>query len=85
MSKKDKLITKARRSPSNLSFDELCQLAELAGFKFRNQSGSHKIYKHPEIRQTIPFQENKGDKSKAKPYQVKQLLSLIDDHGLLKG
>lgn len=79
MSKKKKLYQKAINSPANLSFKELCSLAEYAGFEFRNQAGSHKIYKHPVINEMINIQP---EGNKAKPYQVKQLLEIIDKHGL---
>jgi predicted RNA binding protein YcfA (HicA-like mRNA interferase family) len=75
----DKLIHKARSSPRNLTFDELCLLAERIGFVFRNQSGSHKIYKHPIHGTIMNFQPDKRDKGKAKIKQVKQLLDFIDE------
>jgi predicted RNA binding protein YcfA (HicA-like mRNA interferase family) len=84
MSKKDKIFKKAQNSPGNLSFDELCLLSEYAGFVFRNQTGSHKIYKHPRIKNTLNFQPDKKDKSKAKKYQVKQLVTLIEENKLME-
>ena len=78
MSKCDKLLEKAKNSPNNFSFSEICQLAECYGFVFQRQSASHVIYEHPtlEIEQNrlLNFQNLKG---KAKPYQVKQLLKAI--------
>ena len=79
MGKKKKLHKKAINSPTNLSFKELCSLAEYVGFEFRNQTGSHKIYKHPVINEMINIQP---EGNKAKPYQVRQLLGIIDKHGL---
>ena len=58
MGKKDKLYKKAKESPENLSFTEICSLAEHAG--------SHKIYKHPKIKKMLNFQPDKRNKSKAK-------------------
>lgn len=78
MSKCDKLLKKAENSPKNLSFTEICQLAECYGFEFQRQSGSHVIYEHPlltiEQNRFMNFQNING---KAKPYQVKQLLKAI--------
>lgn len=78
MNKCDKLLMKARNSVSNLSFSEICRLAECFGFEFQRQKGSHVIYEHPnlEIEQNrlMNFQNFKG---KAKSYQVKQLLKAI--------
>ena len=71
----EKLLDKARISPSGVTFDELCRLADNNGFRFRRQAGSHKIYKHP--RGTMMnFQPDKN--GMAKTYQVKQLLNFID-------
>jgi predicted RNA binding protein YcfA (HicA-like mRNA interferase family) len=77
MGKKEKLLQKAKNSPSNLTFDELCLLAEKYGFVFRGQSGSHKIYRHCVSQNIMNFQP---DNNKAKKYQVKQLLAFIEDH-----
>lgn len=82
MGKKEKLYHKAKTSPSNLKYDELCLLAEKVGFEFRNQSGSHKIYKHPNHKKMMNFQPDKRDKSKAKRCQIRQLLDFIDEFGL---
>ncbi len=82
MGKKEKLLHKAKNSPSNFKFTELCLLAEKFGFKFRNQSGSHKIYKHEEYGKMMNFQPNKKDKSKAKQYQIEELIAFIEDNDL---
>lgn len=76
----EKLLDKARRSPSNLTFDEICKLAECEGFLAHPKNGtSHAVYTHPKLGNTpgslMNFQSRKG---KAKPYQVKQLLDAID-------
>jgi len=81
MARKKKLYSKARTVSANLSFSELCLLAESAGFEFRNQAGSHRIYKHPVCREMLNLQPEGG---KAKLYQVRQLLRIIDRHGLIK-
>jgi len=78
MSKCDKLLEKARNAPNNLSFSDICFLAECHGFRFERQQGSHKIFKHPglllsDIR-IMNFQNVRG---KAKPYEVRQLLRAI--------
>lgn len=85
MGKSNKILSKAKGSPENLTFNELCSLAEHAGFEFRNQTGSHKIFKHPTIKKMLNLQPDKNDKSKAKKYQIKQLVSYIDDFNLMEG
>ena len=78
MGKCDKLLEKAKSSPNNFSFTEICHLAECYDFVFQRQNASHIIYEHPalgiEQNRLLNFQNFKG---KAKPYQVKQLLKAI--------
>lgn len=85
--KKTKLLKKAKNTPANLSFNEVCLLAEQFGFVFKRQKGSHRLYKHPklehpEIGKRMNFQPDERDPSKAKKYQINQLLSFIDYFGL---
>jgi hypothetical protein len=74
-----KLLERARNSPKNLKFEDLCTLAECYGWVFQRQSGSHRIYLHPSLGNTVGsmmnFQPRGG---KAKPTQVKQLLDAIE-------
>jgi len=80
---KKKLYNKAKTSPTNFRFNELCSLAESVGFVFRNQSGSHKIYKHPTLKKIMNFQPDKREKSKAKKTQIRQLLDFIDEFKMI--
>lgn len=67
---------------NSLSFRELCQLAEAAGFVLDRKRGSHSIYKHPAYMldagspptDRMNFQP---DGNKAKPYQVAELVEFI--------
>ena len=88
MGKKEKLYKKAKESSSNLRFDEICLLAEKAGFVFKRQRGSHKLYQHltlvhPRIGKRMNFQPDEQDKSKAKKYQIEQLIEFIDYFNLI--
>ena len=80
MGKKEKLFAKAKNSPANLKFKELCLLAEFAGFKFRRQRGSHKIYKHPVYKAMMNFQP---EEDSAKKYQVLQLIESIEEFNII--
>lgn len=87
MGNRRKLLEKAKNSPSNLRFTEICKLAEDYGWVFRRQNGtSHRIYGNPalgaKIGNFMNFQE--GDGGKAKESQVKQLLNAIESHDLDK-
>jgi predicted RNA binding protein YcfA (HicA-like mRNA interferase family) len=76
MPKCDKLLERARKSPANVRFTEICQLAECYGFVFVRQEGSHRIYKRDGWPRLMNFQDHNG---KAVTYQVRQLLNAIDD------
>lgn len=64
---------------TNVAFADLCGLAEALGFELRRVSGSHHVFTHPEIPQLINLQSLHGQ---AKPYQVRQLLKLVERYDL---
>jgi predicted RNA binding protein YcfA (HicA-like mRNA interferase family) len=67
------------RSRGIISFREFERL--LAGFGFREVrvGGSHRIYRHEQIRRSLSVQLAGKD---AKAYQVRMLLGMIDEFGL---
>ncbi len=75
MSKFEKILTKVLRgtSDANIGFDELVSLLTRLGFQSRIR-GSHHIFYRDNIVEIINIQEKSG---KAKPYQVKQVRSII--------
>jgi len=77
-----KLLHKALSSPANLRFEEVCALARVFGFHLSRIKGSHHIFAHPNVRELVNLQEVKG---KAKPYQVRQLLALVEECNLSLG
>ncbi len=77
-----KLLQKALSSPANLRFDEACTLARAFGFHLSRVSGSHHIFARQGVRELVNLQEVGG---KAKPYQVKQLLDLVERYNLSLG
>jgi len=79
MTKKNKLYEKIRNAPENVRFEEICALAEMAGFTFKAARGSHKTYRHAGVVELLNFQDDGG---KAKPYQVRQLLKIIESYRL---
>ena len=70
-----------KRNPNKVRFKRLCGAAELFGFSFRGGKGSHVIYRRDSIIEVLNFQNVGGW---AKPYQVRQLLKIIDKYNLLK-
>jgi len=69
----------ARGAVTNVAFADLCNLAEGLGFELRRVSGSHHVFAHPDIPQIINLQSVRGQ---AKPYQVRQLLRLVERYDL---
>ena len=75
MGKYDKLILKILRgsSDANISFNDLCELLKRLGFDERTR-GSHHVFRKEGIEEKINFQ---SDSAKAKPYQVRQVRSIL--------
>jgi predicted RNA binding protein YcfA (HicA-like mRNA interferase family) len=80
--KKQKLLEKALTSPMNMRFSEMVTLVEAFGFRLSRVRGSHRIFSHPEVQELVNLQEVKG---KAKPYQIRQFLRLIERNNLELG
>jgi hypothetical protein len=78
------LLEAARRNPSNVRFTALCALVESVGYVFTRQKGSHRIYVQG-TRPELPLINLQKDRSgKAKPYQVRQVMRIIDEYGLME-
>lgn len=77
--KKAKLLKKLLSGSKNISFSDATTCAEAFGFRLDRINGSHHIYVHPDIPELANLQNVKG---KAKSYQVKQLLQLIERYNL---
>lgn len=82
MTRRRKLLEKARNNPASVRFQEICLLAEHLGFTKRGGKGSHIVYEKDGVEEILTFQDRKG---MAKPYQVKQLLAVIDKYRLGEG
>lgn len=74
MSRKEKLLTKARNNPAGLNFQEFESLLNLCEWRLDRQEGSHRIWISLQGTR-LPIQP-KGNK--AKGYQVKQFLKIFD-------
>ncbi len=77
-----KLLEKALRSPNNLAFSEMVVLVEAFGFHLSRINGSHHIFVHTRVHGIVNLQEVHG---KAKAYQVRQFLELVERHSLKLG
>jgi predicted RNA binding protein YcfA (HicA-like mRNA interferase family) len=79
---KRKLLKKMLGGSRNIAFNEMISLVQAFGFRLARTSGGHYIYQHPDIPELVNLQNYKG---KAKPYQVKQFLELVEQHNLQLG
>ena len=77
-----KLFKKALGGPENLAFHEFLTLAKAFGFRLVRVNGSHHILNHPEVGEQLNLQEVGG---KAKPYQFRQFLKIVEDNDLSFG
>ena len=77
-----KLLRKAIASPQGLRFEEACALAAAFGFRLSRVRGGHHVFVHPDVRQLVNLQDVHGQ---AKPYQVRQLLDLVERYNLMIG
>lgn len=66
------------RSDANIGFDDLCNLLRRLGFVERTR-GSHHMFHRSGIEEMLNLQR---DGNKAKPYQVRQVRSVLLRHGL---
>jgi predicted RNA binding protein YcfA (HicA-like mRNA interferase family) len=76
---KRKLLAKALTGSKNLRFTEAVRLAEAFGFQLSRVRSSHHVFVHPTLRELVNLQEVGG---RAKPYQVRQLLDLVERYNL---
>jgi predicted RNA binding protein YcfA (HicA-like mRNA interferase family) len=78
-----KLLARISRGDvQNVSFGDFCRLLEALGFSNARTAGSHRIYEHPAISELVNVQDFAGE---AKPYQIRQVLRLVERYNLKLG
>ena len=77
-----KTLEKILAGSKNIAFHDMVSLVQAFGFTLKRVKGSHHIFHHPDIQEIVNLQEEKGQ---AIPYQVLQVLKLVDRHGLSLG
>lgn len=80
--KKQKLLKKLLAGSKNIRFSEAVACAEAFGFRLKTISSSHHIFVHPNIPELLNLQNVDG---KAKPYQIRQFLQLVEQYNLHLG
>lgn len=81
MVKYEKTLQKILSGSKNVRFEEFTQLLLALGFVLKRISGSHRIYKHPDVPEVFSVQPDKN--SQVKLYQMKKLLTLIETYNLI--
>jgi predicted RNA binding protein YcfA (HicA-like mRNA interferase family) len=66
-------------SGSNVRFGDMVTLIEAFGFQLARVNGSHHIFSNPFVSELINIQNRGG---KVAPYQIRQFLSVVEDHNL---
>lgn len=79
MVRKQKLYQRLINSQKNVKFNDFLTVMIAFGFSFNRITGSHHIYDHPDVPQSVSIQPNK---SQAKPYQIRQFLRLVEKYNL---
>jgi predicted RNA binding protein YcfA (HicA-like mRNA interferase family) len=77
--KSRKVLEKVLAGSKDIRFNEAVALAEAFGFHLSRVSGSHHIFVHPQVRELVNLQNVNG---RAKHYQIRQLLELVERHDL---
>ena len=82
------LLTRAQSAPQSLAIEEAVALARQLGFVEVRRRGSHRIFHHPSggrLRGSFPRPINfqRSHDGKAKAYQVKQLLQMAKELGII--
>jgi len=77
--KSRKVLEKVLAGSKDIRFNEAVALAEGFGFHLSRVSGSHHIFVHPQVRELVNLQDVNG---KAKSYQIRQLLELVERYDL---
>ena len=74
-----KLLLRISTNPNNVDFKDFIRLVEGFGLKLKRSRGSHFMYARPGVPQLINIQNVGG---KAKGYQVRQLLDIVEIYNL---
>ena len=64
---------------SNVRFADAVRLAEALGFTLKRVEGDHHIFERTGVHVCVNLQSVKGE---AKPYQLRQVLKLVDEYSL---
>ena len=83
-----KLLQQAVGNPADIRFEDAVKLAGQMGWREVGGSGSHRVFHHPKAillkgRFPRPLNLQKGKGGKAKAYQIRQLLEMAKELGII--
>ncbi|MDR0916929.1 MAG: type II toxin-antitoxin system HicA family toxin [Oscillospiraceae bacterium] len=76
---KRKLFQSIVNNQKNVKYDDFVVVMQAFGFVLKRTVGSHNVFKNPDIGEIMNVQNVNGE---AKPYQIKQLLALIERYNV---
>ncbi len=76
MSKIEDILIQMKSNPKDIRFSNLCRVCDFYFGKARQERSSHRVYKTPW--QGDPRVNIQNHKGRAKAYQVKQVLNVIE-------
>ena len=76
---KRKLFARIVANQKNVNYHDFITLLNAFGFSQRRNRGSHSIFKHKQVPINVNAQNENGE---AKPYQIVQFLSLVEQYDL---
>jgi len=79
MSSKEKILQKILSGSKNVRFADMMTLVNAFGFRLSRTKGSHHIFTRTGVYELVNLQNVHGQ---AKPYQIKQFLSLVERYNL---
>lgn len=80
MNKQRKIFQRILTGSKNIRFADFVAVIEAFGFVLLRISGSHHIFSHPHVPQTISAQPDQNNQ--AKSYQLKQFVKLVEKYAL---
>ncbi len=80
MGRKQKLYRRLLINQKNVRFDDFVSILEAFGFSLNRITGSHHIFDHEDVPQSVSIQPDHN--KQAKSYQVKQFLKLVEKYNL---
>ena len=77
-----KTLQKIGNGSRNVPFHDMVRLVVRVWVPLVRINGSHHIFSHPQIPKLVNLQDVNGE---AKPYQIRQVLGLVETCGLVLG